>query len=125
MNQNLTEILITDGAATDWTPRPITVLGKFNRIRLAKLGTWGLILPEAERYIASIFFTPPYTAPLAGADLFGDNRTVLNQAIFTASIPENMNDYTHILPTFPEGQYTVWAFPNQKGGLLAHLWYTD
>jgi hypothetical protein len=125
MNQNLTEILITDGAATDWTPRPVTVLGKFNRIRLAKLGTWGLILPDAERYIASIFFTPPYIPLLTGADLFADDRKILNQALFTASIPENMNDFTHELPIFPEGNYTVWTFPNQKGGLLAQLWYTD
>jgi hypothetical protein len=121
--QDVTKILITDGAETDWSSAPVQALTKFNRIRLAKLGTWGLIVP-GDRYLASIFFTAGYTEPGSVPDLFADDRKILDQAIFTASIPEDMADYTHELPVFPAGSYTVWTFPNQKGGLLAHLWYS-
>ena len=121
--ESLTTVLITNGDLTDWSGQNFTALHKFNRVRISQLGSWGLIVDGAERYLSSAFFTKSVGAENT-ADLFADNRERLYQSLFTATIPENCHDWTHEIPEFPAGNYAVWTFPNQKGGLLLQLWYT-
>jgi hypothetical protein len=122
--ESLTTVLITDGLETDWSGRDFTALHKFNRVRISQLGNWGLIVDGAERYLSSVFFTKSKGLNNE-PDLFADDRELLYQSLFTATIPENCHDWTHEIPTFPAGNYAVWTFPRQKGGLLLQLWYTE